>query len=242
MAYVYDELMNDVPYENWELFTRQTIDKYFTTSPERILDVGCGTGELTLKLAGLSQEIVGLDQSQDMIDVAQQKSFELQKECHWIQGDARQFQLNQTFDMVVSYLDVMNYMVEPNDLFQTFQTIYQHLNAGGLFVFDSHSIHYIELLIESEMFADIRDNVSYVWLTEPGEHRGEINHDLTFFVQEEDGRYTRFDESHRQRVFTIDDMREWLHQAGFKLLSVVGDWGQTEDLDEADRLFYICQK
>ncbi|MDQ0158689.1 class I SAM-dependent DNA methyltransferase [Alkalibacillus salilacus] len=241
MAYVYDELMDDAPYNQWVQFTQSLLGESSSHFSMKLLDLGCGTGTLTLSMTHLFDEIVGVDQSKTMIDVAKEKTQYADQKVAWIESDIRELRLEQSYDIITSYCDVVNYLTDYTSLEQMFDTVYQHLNPNGLFIFDSHSSSYVEGLIDAEMFTEIREDLSYVWLCEAGEQPGEITHDLTFFVEESNGLYRRFDETHTQRVFAVNEVRQLLESKGLSIKTITGDWGET-DIENANRIFYVCQK
>ncbi|GEN46477.1 class I SAM-dependent DNA methyltransferase [Alkalibacillus haloalkaliphilus] len=240
MAQVYDELMNDAPYGQWIDFTKQAVKHYSKQTPSGLLDVGCGTGELSLQLAQQGYEVTAFDQSQQMIDHAMAK-MESEHEIHFLKADATEFQLNKAFDLIVSYCDVINYLTDENSLTKAFNQIYEHLTDSGLFIFDIHGQGYIDFLLNSEMFSEVREDISYVWFCEETERSHEVVHDLTFFVQTEHELYKRFDETHKQRTFPVDQYKQLLSSIGFQEVTVCSDFS-LEYREDADRIFFICQK
>ncbi|MDQ0351087.1 2-polyprenyl-3-methyl-5-hydroxy-6-metoxy-1,4-benzoquinol methylase [Alkalibacillus filiformis] len=240
MAQVYDELMNDAPYDKWVDFTKQATKPYSKRASSCLLDVGCGTGEVSVRLAEQGYEVTAFDQSEEMIDHARAK-MEHDQEIQFLKADATDFKLNKNFDVVVSYCDVVNYLTEENSLTKAFNQIYDHLTDDGVFIFDIHSQGYVEFLLDSEMFSEVRDDVSYVWFCEGTKRPYEVVHDLTFFVQTDYGLYKRFDETHKQRTFPVEQYKHLLSSIGFQKVTVCSDFS-FEYREDADRLFFICQK
>ncbi|TFB24869.1 class I SAM-dependent methyltransferase [Filobacillus milosensis] len=242
MAEVYDLLMSDAPYDNWLNFTEAAIS-YNEVS--HVLEVGCGTGELALKLSNKGYDVTAFDVSCEMIEVAQQKAKVQNSNCQFFQGEASSFDINQSFDLVVSYCDVLNYIVEPSALNKTFKNIFKHLNDDGIFIFDVHSIAYVDWLIEREIFSEIREEITHIWLCEPGMNEGEIQHDLTFFVQRENQLYERYDEQHVQRTYPVQYYKQVLNDIGFEKVDIYYDFHVEENEkaeEDADRIFFVCSK
>ncbi|WP_188206221.1 class I SAM-dependent DNA methyltransferase [Alkalibacillus aidingensis] len=243
MAQVYDDLMKDAPYQSWVDFTNKQLGDRSTNI--HILDAGCGTGEISVRLAQDGYQVSAFDLSEDMIELAEQKQ-SLSSFCvNFFQADLRSFQTSDLYDVVISYCDVLNYLTEENELEQAFSQVYQHLKEEGQFIFDVHSENYIKYLVDSELFSEVGDEISYVWFCEESQRPSEVIHDLTFFVKDDRTTYyERFDESHIQRTFPVDVYLSLLKSVGFKEVKVKGDFNHQplKGYEDTDRLFFICQK
>ncbi|MRG86661.1 class I SAM-dependent DNA methyltransferase [Salinibacillus xinjiangensis] len=239
-AHYYDQLMDQAPYEQWLYFT-QTIIKQYQSKTTSILDLGCGTGEISARLAKSGYDVTGVDLSSEMLSIANQKTQERNLSVTWVEQDIRTFNSSMKYDLAVSYCDVVNYITDPQDLKSMFTHIYQALQTDGLFMFDIHSENYIEFLT-NQTFAEVRDEVSYIWFCDEGEEPLSVQHDLSFFVKNDRGSYDRFDEFHEQRTFPVSFYQETLQQIGFDILGTYSDFS-TDSLDEqADRIFFVCKK
>ncbi|CDQ18064.1 class I SAM-dependent DNA methyltransferase [Halobacillus karajensis] len=237
MAHVYDLLMEDAPYDNWIQFTKRMVQKY-KPDTHHILDVGCGTGEITHRLSNEGFLMTGLDLSSDMLTVAQQKH--PKSNIQWLQQDMTSLNGLRGYDCIVSYCDVVNYLVDDDDVLSAFQSIYEALNEGGLFLFDVHSIDHIHNDLSGGTFAEVRDELSYIWFCDPGVRENSVVHDLTFFIKEQE-KYKRFDEIHEQRGYDLDTLESWLTTAGFHVQDVYADFSEAPSL-EGDRWMFICKK
>ena len=242
MASLYDELMTHAPYDEWVDFTEQTF-KESGRSIMKIADLGCGTGEITTKLASKGYEMVGVDYSQDMLTYAENKANNKNLDIKWLHQDIKELEGLNELDAAISYCDVLNYITEPEQLQLTFHNINKSLKAGGLFLFDVHGIDYIMDNYINETFAEVSDEASYVWFCTPGEEVGEMYHDLTFFYLNE-GKYERFDEQHHQRTFQPEFYIKLLINSGFENVKVYADFSVVPDkMDEnASRIFFSATK
>lgn len=242
MAYLYDQLMAHAPYDGWIQFT----EKVFANSGasrKRIADLGCGTGEITTRLVQQGYEVIGVDNSQDMLTYAEHKASMQKLSIQWLHQDLRDLDGLYDLDAAISYCDVLNYITEPEELQETFHHIYKALKPGGLFIFDVHDLNYISENYLNQTFAEVTDEASYIWFCTPGEEPGEMYHDLTFFYME-DGKYERFDEQHHQRTYAKRFYKEILKNAGFENIEVYADFSPIpNNMDEnSARIFFSASK
>ncbi|MDX8364161.1 class I SAM-dependent methyltransferase [Cytobacillus sp. IB215665] len=240
-AYYYDRLMKDAPYDLWLKFTKENITKY-RIGP-KILDLACGTGELSIRLADEGFDVTGVDMSEDMLAVALEKSLSNKHSITFIQKDMRELSGFPLFDCVLIFCDSLNYLIEQQDVQQTFRHVYNQLEDGGLLMFDVHSVNKISNYIATHTFAHHEQDISYIWQCFDGELSNSVEHDLAFFVREEDTEfYARYDETHTQRTFLIDQYEQWLVQAGFTLLSISGDFTVEQVNEQTERIFFVARK
>ncbi|SDN00914.1 class I SAM-dependent DNA methyltransferase [Sediminibacillus halophilus] len=242
LAMVYDLLMEDAPYDEWTAFAEKMFGRY-AKSIGKVADLGCGTGQITRRLANAGYRMTGIDNSEEMLAYARSAAEEAGQQIQWYQADLTELSGFSQFDAAISFCDVINYITDEQSLRKAFANVNRMLSPKGLFLFDTHSIEHIEHDMKGETFAEIYNDISYVWLCQPGEKQGEVFHDLTFFIQEADQRYQRFDEQHHQRTFPVNQYRELLKDAGFVIRGVYGDFSD-EPLEEsqAERVFFVCEK
>ncbi|PTF49683.1 SAM-dependent methyltransferase, partial [Staphylococcus epidermidis] len=130
MSLVYDKLTQDQPYHSWF----NIVEHFLPSDSHDLLDIGCGTGNLTQLLTSLG-EVTGMDISVDMLSIARQKT----NQVKWIEGNMTHFNLNKKFNMITIFCDSLNYLETLNDVKMTFERVYQHLNKNGVFIFDVHT-------------------------------------------------------------------------------------------------------
>ncbi|MGX1983154.1 methyltransferase family protein [Thermolongibacillus altinsuensis] len=237
----YDYLMSDAPYDEWCTFVEEKVAKY--GKGKSLLDLGCGTGELSIRLAQKGFAVTGIDLSEHMLAVAQAKAEEIGLTIPFFQQDMRELNGFSPFDHIVCFCDSLNYLQTEKDVFETFQRVYAHLKDGGLFLFDVHSPFKIDhLFLGQGTFASNDEQVSYIWNCFPGEWKHSVEHDLTFFVKNENGTYERYDECHVQRTYEIDQYRKWLEEAGFHLLEICADFKNEPPSERSERIFFIAKK
>ncbi len=247
-AYIYDRLMEDMPYGEWLGW----LDAYWAAGgvrPERIVDLGCGTGTIAIPLAKSGLDVIGVDLSADMIEVARRKEAAVRAELavpgklEWAVGDMREWTAPEPVDAVVSLCDCLNYLAEEADVVRAFRAVRASLKPGGVFLFDMHHPNQLDAYMANEPFCHDDEEASYIWTCELDEATSTIAHRLTFFVRSEDGRYDRSVETHRQRVYSEATIRRLLAEAGFARIETYADFTfEPVDDDETTRMFFAAAK
>ncbi len=242
MGYFYDPFMKDAPYDKWLNFTQKIIEMS-GKNVQTIADLGCGTGELTLKLAKAGYQLYGVDYSIDMLTYADQKSRNDNISVQWIHQDLRELEGLEHLDAVISFCDVMNYITSESDLKNVFERVARSLKTGGLFMFDVHSLHYVTHHLVNNSFTEVTDDMAYIWECIEGDQPGEMYHELTFFISE-DERYDRIDEFHHQQTYPVEVYKELLIEAGFEKPVLYNDFSlKSGKLSEkAERIFIVTEK
>lgn len=244
MASLYDRLMIDAPYDDWVAVIQEVIESYSDRQVNSIVDFGCGTGVIARKLAVLGYDLTGIDLSEDMLELAK-KETDPSLSINWLHQDITKLNNIPDMDMAISCCDVVNYIVNPNNLAEFFNSIYRSLNNNGLFLFDVHSLLHIEENYISNTFADITEAAAYIWFCEPGDQEGEMFHELTFFEKDESGKYERYTETHHQRTFSVEFYKKLLINSGFNNIQVFNDFSfenKNDNVQEAERIFFLAGK
>lgn len=242
-AYLYDELMKDVDYYQWITFVKAKLPKEsISKSNLRILDLACGTGELSLRLADEGFEVTGVDLSEEMLSVAQEKALAKGKQITFYQQNMIELSGHHEFDVILCFCDSLNYLSSIDEVKQTFQSIYEQLKDGGLLLFDVHSTYKMNNIFLDQTFVSNDDEISFIWHCYQGEFENSIEHDLSFFVKKENGDdYARYDEVHFQRTFDIPIYRKWLEEVGFTVIEITSDFQSTIS-SEPERIFFTAKK
>ncbi|WP_085991849.1 class I SAM-dependent DNA methyltransferase [Oceanobacillus senegalensis] len=240
MAYVYDKFMAEAPYDKWIQFT---LERLKNKKIKTIADLGCGTGEITVRLAEEGFQMIGVDFSMDMLSYAEHKASNKNVPITWLHQNLQELEGLNDLDVAISYCDVINYITEEDNLKNVFQRIYQSLKKDGVFIFDVHSIYHVEQNYKNQTFADVMEDVSYIWFCLEGETIGDMYHDLTFFALDGD-KYIRFDEIHHQRTYSIDFYKKLLYEIGFHHVQVYADFRLEEEniTSDSERIFFVAER
>lgn len=241
-AYLYDELMQDVPYENWlEIVNVYAAKNHI--SGKKLLDLACGTGELSVRLASAGFSVTGADLSTDMLSVAKAKADEWSLPIEFFQQDMTKLDDLGEFDIIGIFCDSLNYLNDEQAVLKTFEGVSRLLKKGGIFLFDVHSLFKIEEIFADATFAWDGEDISYIWNSFRGEAKYSVEHELTFFVLDElSGKYDRVEESHFQRSFPVSFYKGLLEKTGFSQVDVTGDFTLQSPESTAERIFFAAVK
>lgn len=238
-AAVYDELMTDIPYDAYVDLLDEAAGGI---AGKRVLDIGCGTGLLSVKLAKQGAQVTGIDLSVDMLAVAEQRARALSLPVQFIEQPMQQLTGFTDFDLAVIAIDSLNYVADKKDVEATFRHIYASLAVGGTLVFDVHSTFKTDVIFMEGPFTFDDGRIAYIWETEEGEHPHSVDSELAFFIQQANGLYSRFDEVHSQRTFEVHDYVEMLMEAGFSVERIFADWEDEPPHEESERIFFQVRK
>ena len=217
-ARVYDTFMDEVPYDAWAEYLIRML-REDGISEGLVLDLGCGTGQMTKRLARAGYDMIGVDQSADMLQIAQERKGDC--DILYLMQDMRQFELYGTVRAVISTCDSLNYITDREDLLAVFRLVNNYLDPQGLFLFDMNSQRYYETLCADNTFAESRDECSFIWENSYDPEKRINEYDLTLFLRREDGLYEQFLETHRERAWSVEEVQEILSEAGLKPVSAV---------------------
>lgn len=237
-AYIYDKLINDVDYKEWADYYFKIFQRY-GLSPKLGLDLGCGTGNLTVELANRGIEMTGVDLSEDMLMVAREKSEGL--DILYLNQDMTEFELYGTVDFIVSSLDCINYITDKRDLLKVMKLANNYLEPGGLFIFDINTRYKLENVIGDNTFILEDDDCFCSWQNEFDKKRKQSDFYLTFFAKNGEN-YERFDEHHTERAYDIDEIKALIENAGMRLLKVYHDRSFENPKKNSERVFFVAQE
>ena len=274
-AGVYDTFMDETPYGEWCEFldaalTRyrikeETADTMLLQEQNSVVDLGCGTGTLTELLAAKGYDMIGIDNSQEMLQIAMEKRARSGLDILYLQQDMREFELYGAVGAVISVCDSLNYLLTEEELLSTFLLVHNYLYPGGVFIFDFNTVYKHAEVIGDATIAENREECSFIWENyyHPEE---EINeYDLTIFVKNdskgkrnkgecgkeekwrkeaggEENSFRRFQETHYQRGYRLEQMKALIEKAGLSLVEAVDADTRGEVTAESERIIVIGRK
>ncbi len=240
-AEVYDIFMDETPYGEWADFAAAVLQKA-GIGDGLVLDLGCGTGTLTQLLAAAGYDMIGVDNSDRMLNVAMQKRDCSGADILYLQQDMRSFELYGTVRAVVSFCDSLNYLLKEQELLQTFRLVCNYLDPGGFFLFDFNTVYKYETVIGEATIAENREDCSFIWENYYDPKTGYNEYDLTVFVREGRELFRRFTETHVQRGYTLPVMRRLAEEAGLSFVRALDADTHGEVTKKSERIYVIACK
>lgn len=240
-AEVYDLFMDNIPYEEWTDYVKELLAEEGIREGI-VLDLGCGTGNVTELLAKSGFDMIGIDNSEEMLDIAMEKRDSSGSEILYLLQDMREFELYGTVRAVVSICDSMNYILEDEELLEVFRLVYNYLDNEGIFIFDMNTLYKYEEILSDNTFAEDREESSFIWENYYDEETQINQYDLTLFVQEEDGRYRKYEETHLQRAYEQHRVEELIKASGMELLHVYEAFTKETPAEDSERIYFVCRR
>ena len=207
-----------------------------------VLDLGCGTGTITELLYEKGYDMIGVDSSEEMLQIALDKKFETRSDILYLCQDMRELDLYSTVGTVVSVCDSLNYLLMDEDVLQTFHLVNNYLFPGGIFIFDFNTIYKYEEVIGDTTIAENREDCSFIWenFYSCEDHINE--YDVTVFERQEDDLYRRFTETHYQRGYTLEEMKTFLEKAGLIFVTALDEKTHKAPTETSERIYVIARE
>ena len=241
-ASIYDIFMGDVDYDGWVEYIEKIWKKY-KKEPKLIAELGCGTGNITGRLAKKGYDMIGIDNSFDMLDMALEREDD---RILYLMQDMREFEPGEKVSAVVSACDSINYILEPEDLQAVFFCVSESLKEGGIFIFDINTPYKYEVLMADNTIAENRDEGSFIWDNYYDADEKINEYDLTLFIKEqsedEDDIYKKFEETHFQRCYEISELKELLEQSGLVFDAVYDAYTDDQVKCDSEKVTVIAHK
>lgn len=239
-ASVYDLFMDNVPYDEWADYVQKLLKK-FQIEDGLVLELGCGTGSMTRRLADRGFDMIGIDNSEEMLSVAREKSAEGYDILYLCQ-DMREFELYGTVAAVVSVCDSMNYLLSEEELLKAFRLVNNYLDPGGLFIFDLDTQYMYEEVLGDQTIAENREEGSFIWENSYYEEEQMNEVTLTIYVPETEELYRRYEETHYRRAYSLDTIKRLLEEAGMEFVSVYDMLTEKSPKSDSERVYIIARE
>ena len=238
-AKIYDELINEDI--NYDEMVKRILDicNLHNLELNDYLDIACGTGNITIRIAKYFKNIYGVDLSEDMLREAFDKFKKEKIKGKIICQDMTELSLNREFDLITSVLDSTNYITDINGLQEYFKGVYNHLKSNGLFIFDVNSYYKLSEILGNNIYTYSEEEVFYTW--ENVFEEALLSMFLTFFVKKGE-LYERFEEEHLERAYTEEQLEKELEKANLEVIAKFD--GYTENYVQAntERIVYVVKK
>lgn len=242
---MYDALMAETPYDSWAAYIDGLISYRYNGKAKKplVLDLACGTGNITLRLANMGYDLIGVDASEEMLAEAGHRAFEQNADVLFLAQDMRELNLYGTVDAAISVCDGLNYILCEKELLAVFKRVRLFLNPGGVFIFDMNTEYKFK-----ELFKDLSfegkgaGGEAYEWENSYDPHTGINEYRLVLFSQSEDGVESEaFEELHRQRSYPLADVCNMLLEAGFVSVAMRDGYSNEPPKAESVKAVFIAE-
>lgn len=239
---VYDILTDNVNYQ-------QIADKICSLLSQNgingglLLDLGCGTGTLSFMLEEKGYDIIGVDPSEDMLMVANEKKYELNSPAIFLCQSGEDLDLYGTIDCAVSSLDTINHIDSLEKVGETFKKISLFMNMGGIFIFDMNTPYKHKKVLGDNVFYYDMDDVYCIWHNAYDQEKFKTDIELDFFIKnEDDDNYQRYSEAFSEYSYDINSIIKLLDDSGFELLGCYNDYTDNEITCDTQRVTFVAKK
>ena len=239
-AQVYDLFQDNIPYGEWADYLKSLLNEY-GVKDGLVLDLGCGTGSITELLAKAGYDMIGVDNSEDMLEIAMDKRSRSGLDILYLLQDMREFELYGTVKAAVSICDSMNYILEKEDLVQVFKLVNNYLDPSGIFIFDMNTEYKYTHLLADGTFAENREESSFIWENFYDEEERINEYDLTLFIKEGE-LFRKFEETHYQRSYSLDTIRKLAEMSGLELLHIYDAFTHEEPKVDSERVYVVLRR
>lgn len=239
-AEVYDVFQDNVPYEEWCSYVTGLLKEY-QVMDGLVLDLGCGTGSLTGLMARSGYDMIGIDNSGEMLQIAMNKRNESGLDILYLLQDMRGFELYGTVKAVISICDSMNYIMEYQELVEVFRLVNNYLDPKGVFIFDLNTEYKYRELLADNTFAEDREESSFIWNNFYDEEDKVNEYDLTLFVKEGE-LYRKFEETHYQRAYGLDQIQQAIRDGGMEFVAAYDACTRNPVQQDSERIYVIARE
>ena len=242
---LYDRVNESVDYKTWADFIEKKLGECMTERPVLALDLGCGTGKMTLELARRGYDMTGIDYSPDMLGKARENSEAagLSDKILWLCQDITEFELYGTVDFAVCCLDTINHLTSPAELRKCLGLVHNYLIPDGIFIFDVNCRGKFERTYAERAYVIELPEGMLVWQNDYNEKTRLCDFYITLF-KECGGVYEREDELQTERMYTLRAIRSHLTDCGFEFIGAYSDFSGTAATDSDERAYVVarCKK
>lgn len=237
----YDQLMDNIPYDDWSSYLCDILKKH-NIDKGLVCELGCGTGNITRRLKKSGYDMIGIDNSENMLDVA--KSKKNSEDILYLRQDMREFELYGTVAAVVSICDSINYITDTEDLITVFKLVNNYLDPKGIFVFDFNTRHYYKDVVADSTIAEDREEISFIWdnYYDVDEDINELSLSIFALVDKQNMLYQKHEEFHLQRGYTLAEMKDIIKCSGLEMVAAYNAFTYEEADENCERIYMIARE
>ncbi len=241
-AGVYDIFMDNVPYEEWAGYLWEILREY-GIEDGLLLELGCGTGSMTECMAGYGYDMIGVDYSIEMLELAWKKKEKSGHDILYLNQDMRKFELYGTVGAVISVCDSVNYILEDGGLTEMFRLVNNYLDPGGIFLFDFNTEYKYQEVLGVQVIAEDREDCSFIWDNYYDDAERINEYELTLFIREEESElYRKYQETHFQRAYTLEEMRQYIEESGLLYVTAYDAYTRQPPGSRSERICVVARE
>ena len=241
-ASVYDTFMDNIPYEEWADYVMDLLKEY-QVQDGLVLDLGCGTGNMTELLSASGYDMIGIDNSEEMLEIAMEKRTISGHDILYLLQDMREFELYGTVKAIVSICDSINYITEEEDLLEVFRLANNYLDPKGVFVFDFNTVYKYEEVLGNQTIAEDREDCSFIWDNYYYEDEQINEYELSLFIKEQDSDlYRKYQETHYQKAYDLDTIKRLIAQSGLEYITSYDAFTKKAPTAKSERIYVIARE
>ncbi len=243
LAPFYDAMNSEVDYEAWADYYSKTIKTHEVSPTSLVLDLGCGTGGVTVPLAMRGYDMTGVDLSPEMLTVARERAEQagLSDKILFLLQDMTAFELYGTVEAAVCALDGLNHLPTTAELEKTFRLVHNYLSPDGLFLFDMNTPYKFRTVYGERAYLFENDGVFCAWQNYHREKSGICDFMITLFEEQKDGSYLRHEARERERAYAHRTVVSLLEKTGFELISAESNFDGAPVTPTTERIFYTAR-
>ena len=239
-AAVYDRLQ-DADYQAFVDFYEK-IFQGLGKNPGLVLDMGCGTGNITIPMAKRGYDMIGLDLSCEMLNIEREKAQKEGLDILFLNQDMCEMELYGTVDCILCALDGINYVTEDEAIDNLFALVKNYLNPGGLMIFDISTEYKLKEILGQNTYVYEDDDIYYVWQSQYSEDSKLCEFKLDFFCRQQDDSYKRFEEYQVQRAYSTEEITKAAKDAGLEICGIYRPFQFATISDTDERVFFVISK
>ncbi len=240
-AGVYDLFMSEIPYEEWHRYVKGILCEHGIRDG-LVLELGCGTGTFAELLAEDGYDVIGVDYSAEMLEIAREKKEKSGADILYLLQDMREFELYGTVRAIVSVCDSMNYIGTEAELKKVFSLVNNYLDPQGIFIFDMKTAYYFREVIGDCVLAENREEGSFIWENYFYEEEHVNEYDLTLFIKEKTGLFRKYEETHFQKAYKTEDVIRLLKEAGMEFIAVYDAFTKEKPEPDSERVYFVARE
>lgn len=241
-ASVYDTFMDNIPYEEWAEYLIDLLKEY-GISDGLVLDLGCGTGNMTELLASAGYDMIGVDNAEEMLEIAMEKREKSGHDILYLLQDMREFELYGTVKAIVSICDSINYITEEEELLEVFRLANNYLDPKGIFIFDFNTVYKYREVLGNQTIAEDREDCSFIWDNYYYEDEQINEYELSLFIRENDSDlYRKYQEMHYQKAYDLETIKVLVEESGLEYVTAFDAFTRNQPTKESERIYVVARE